>query len=291
MQAINRLILGTVQFGLDYGINNLSGRPNQQLVNEILTAAYNSGIRCLDTAEAYGSSHKVIGEFHRKHPDKIFDIITKLPHHVDGSIAKKIEEYLDELKVTNLQGLLFHSFQSYETNKTAIRALNEHKRSGKVKYIGVSVYTNEQAEEVIKDDYIDIIQLPFNLFDNINLRGELLGKIKASGKQVHTRSAFLQGLFFVPDINSHKAVKSLQPQIEYLYKLSNEINIPIQKMALNYCLQQANIDNVLIGVDNIMQLEQNLKNADCVLSDKIIDEINHIKIEDSNLLNPSLWHQ
>jgi aryl-alcohol dehydrogenase-like predicted oxidoreductase len=48
---------------------------------------------------------------------------------------------------------------------------------------------------------------------------------------------------------------------------------------------------VLIGVDNIMQLEQNLKNADCVLSDKIIDEINHIKIEDSNLLNPSLWHQ
>ena len=50
----NKLILGTVQFGLDYGINNKLGKPNFKQSCEILSKAFDNGITTLDTAEAYG---------------------------------------------------------------------------------------------------------------------------------------------------------------------------------------------------------------------------------------------
>lgn len=291
MQAINKIVLGTVQFGLSYGINNTSGKPTQQTVNEILNTAYSSGIRCLDSAEAYGDAHEVIGRFHRENPNNIFDVITKLPHHIDGNLGEKIELYLKQLNITQLEGLLFHSCQTYKDNKQSIGLLNTYKRSGKVKYLGVSVYTNEQMEDVIEDQDIDIIQLPFNLFDNSNMRGDVLKKAKAKGKLIHTRSAFLQGLFFTSLQKESSIVQSLRNELSYIHQLSKQSHIPLQKIALNYCLQQPDIDNVLIGVDNLNQLKQNLGDADCSLTEEIIAEINKIHIKNVDLLNPSLWNQ
>ena len=65
---VNKLILGTVQFGLEYGINNLKGKPDKKTVFEILSYANNKGIKYLDTAELYGDAHNLIGEFHKSNP-------------------------------------------------------------------------------------------------------------------------------------------------------------------------------------------------------------------------------
>ena len=62
------------------------------------------------------------------------------------------------------------------------------------------------------------------------------------------------------------------------------------KLALNYCLEQKTIDNVLIGVDSKKQLEDNLRVVGQRLETSIVDDINNIKITNSNLLNPSLWN-
>lgn len=291
MQAISKLVLGTVQFGLNYGINNTSGKPGQQAVNEMLRAAYYAGIRCLDTAEAYGNAHEVIGAFHDNYPDQKFNIITKLPHHIDGSIAAKIEKYLAELNVNQLQGLLFHSYQTYADNKPALNLLDNYKRNNKVKYIGVSVYTNAQMADVMTDERIDIIQLPFNLFDNANQRGEILSEAKERGKTIHTRSAFLQGLFFTPVQSESKIAKLLADELSYIRQLSYNWSISLQQIALNYCIQNPGIDNVLIGVDNLSQLQQNLNDAGISLPQQLIIEIDKIKIQNVDLLNPSLWNQ
>ncbi|WP_448699657.1 aldo/keto reductase [Mucilaginibacter sp. AW1-3] len=291
MQAINKIVLGTVQFGLNYGINNTTGKPTQQTVNAILNAAHQSGVRCLDTAEAYGNAHDIIGQFHRQYPHQVFNVITKLPHHIDEKIEDKIEKYLDELHVKQLEGLLFHSYQTYKDNQQSVGRLNTYKNNGKVKHLGVSVYTNQQMEDVIADDNISIIQLPFNLFDNINQRGQAIKKAKARGKIIHTRSAFLQGLFFSSLQNPNETVKALINELTYIQQLSARTEISIQKMALNYCLQQPDIDHILIGVDTLEQLNQNLANADESLTAGIINSINDIRIKNSDLLNPSLWKQ
>jgi len=290
INKIHKLILGTVQFGIDYGINNPTGKPNEVEVEKILMRAYEAGIRCLDTAEAYGTAHHIIGNFHRKHPDFRFDIITKIPANFNGSFSAKIESYLSELNVDSLKSFLFHSFDSYRKNKQEVVKLNSLKTDHKIDSIGVSAYTNLQIEEILQDELIDVIQLPFNLLDNMNLRGEILGKINDKGKIVHTRSAFLQGLVFVEPDNDNKIVKTLKPELDYLQKVAIGNNISMQKLAINYCLQQPLIQNVLIGVDNLDQLNQNLSDAGYLLPSNLIKQIDEITVNDVDLLNPSLWN-
>ena len=62
MDSSTKLILGTVQFGLNYGVNNQSGQVSKESVETILSLAGNKGIKILDTSSAYGASEKVLGE-------------------------------------------------------------------------------------------------------------------------------------------------------------------------------------------------------------------------------------
>ena len=73
-----KLILGTVQLGKDYGINNTTGQPNFLQSQAILTTAYDNNIRFLDTAESYGKSHQVARDFHKTNTDKRFKVFSKL---------------------------------------------------------------------------------------------------------------------------------------------------------------------------------------------------------------------
>jgi aryl-alcohol dehydrogenase-like predicted oxidoreductase len=286
----NKLILGTVQMGLPYGINNTIGKVSLENSHDILEYAFNHGIQILDSAEAYGNAHEVIGSFHRNHPNKLFEIITKLPHQIDADISKKVETYLVDLEVSQLYALLFHSFSSYKENIDNFEVLIQLKNRGKIKHIGVSVYTNQEVEEVLLNDDVDIIQLPFNLFDNSNLRGEILTKAKAKGKTIHTRSALLQGLFFKDIHSDNTTVKSLKNELLELSNISKTSKTPIVQLAINYCLQQTTIDNVLIGVYSKQQLKNNIESLNYTLENDIICEIDTIKVDDINLLNPSLWN-
>ena len=188
---MRKLILGTVQMGLDYGINNSFGKISNEESHKILLKAYSSGITTLDTAEAYGNAHQVIGVFHKDHPDNKFHIVTKVPHNIEAnSIEIKVKEYLKDLEVNCLDVLMFHSFESFINNPKAIDVLVDLKLKGYINHIGVSVYTNDQMEYLLNEDEISVIQLPFNLLDNINIRGNLIKQLKAKGKIIHTRSAF-----------------------------------------------------------------------------------------------------
>jgi aryl-alcohol dehydrogenase-like predicted oxidoreductase len=280
----DKLILGTVQFGLNYGINNTKGKPEKENVFQILSYAYESGIKYLDTAELYGNAHDLIGEFHKKYPEKKFEIITKFPYEFGSTLEDKINTYLDQLRVNHLHAILFHSFESYVNHSTELK--------GKIKNvdkIGVSVYTNEQIEVVTKDININIIQIPFNLFDNINHRGNVLLKAKQKNKIIHTRSAFLQGLFFMKKDNKNKIRVKLEKELEIISNVCSKYSISVGSLALNYCLNQPSIDGVLIGVDNLSQLEENISYLNSDISDLYINDINTIKIEDAEILNPSLW--
>ncbi len=287
--STHKLILGTVQMGLDYGINNPNGQISLENSHAILKDAFDKGINILDSAEAYGNAHQVIGSFHKKYPKRKFEVITKLPHQFNSNINDKVNLYLEDLHVSELHALLFHSFSSYEENISNFKVLIDLKARAKIKYIGVSVYTNEEIEAVLLNDEVDIIQLPFNLFDNTNLRGDILEKAKSKSKIIHTRSALLQGLFF-KDINAeNQAVQNLKDEMTILLGITKSSKTSIAQLALNYLLQQMVIDNVLIGVDSLVQLENNIEALKKPLEASTIAEINKINVTDSNLLNPSLW--
>ena len=289
MNYINKLLLGTVQFGLNYGINNSIGQPDKEVVFDILSYAFENGIKYLDTAELYGNSHELIGEFHKLFPTKKFNVITKFPHVIEDRLDNKINSYLNQLNIDQLEAILFHSFDSYVNYRSNLTNLIKLKNKS-IKYIGVSVYTNEQMIEVIDDINIDIIQIPFNLFDNLNLRGELITKAKLKNKIIHSRSAFLQGLFFMKNNTNNLVRINLENEFKILDKIVLKSSFPIGSLALNYCLAQTNIDNVLIGVDSLSQLKENILFANNKIPKKYLDEINRIRIKKIDLLNPTLWN-
>ena len=287
----NKLILGTVQMGLSYGINNFTGKISFKNSCEILLKAFESGISTLDTAEAYGNSHQVIGEFHKLNSKIKFDIITKIPHDIDVNlIEEKVKTYIKDLNVDCLEVLMFHSFDSYKNNRQIVDRLNSIKSQGLIKNIGVSIYTNNQIEALLLDDAISVVQMPFNLLDNESVRGELMQKLKDTGKIVHTRSAFLQGLFFKENSDTNAVFQKLSSELIEVRSIANDENISISNLALGYCLRQKNIDQVLIGVDSISQLIDNIESANYILNQEVVNKINAVQVENLDLLNPSLWN-
>ena len=287
---MNKLILGTVQMGLNYGINNSLGKVTFENSCDILLKAFELGIDELDTAEAYGNAHQVIGDFHRLNPNIKFKVVTKIPHDVDVDKNKqKIRTYINDLNVDYLEILMFHSFDTYQKNKQIIPVLTNLKNQGIIKNIGVSVYTNSQIETLLLDDEITVVQMPFNLLDNESIRGDLMTKLKAKGKIIHTRSAFLQGLFFKEDSDDGSIFQKLYNELNTIKDIAKEENISISNLALSYCLCQENIDQVLIGVDSVSQLMENLKALNYKIEPKAVAKINAIKVKDLDLLNPSLW--
>lgn len=289
-----KIVLGTVQFGLNYGVNNTNGKPSYKNVKLILDYAFSNNILILDTAEAYGDSQEIIGKYIKETANK-FNIITKYSSSrkdLPNSIYQRIKKNISTLGVDYIHGYLFHSFSDYEKYFNLFKEeFIKLKNEGLLKKIGVSIYDNEEMERVMENDLIDIIQLPFNLFDNKNKRGKLLQKAKVKNIEIHTRSIFLQGLFF-KNINELKGnIQEFKPYLHKINEISSNNNLKINELALKYGVNQENIDYVLIGVDNVNQLKENIDtlNKKGENEEKIFNEINSINILNNELLNPSKW--
>lgn len=290
---IEKIILGTVQLGLNYGINNRLGKPNESEALSILAEAEASGIKYLDTAAAYGNSEKLIGKFN-KSTDTPFSVITKFHGTSENNVEEQITEALKRLNKNKIEGFLYHSFKDFKNSPKLLNKLTQEQRVNRIGKIGVSVYENFEVDELLKYPEVQIIQIPFNLLDNTSKRAEILKKAKKAGKIIHTRSVFLQGLFF-SDINKlPKSLLPLRPYLERLKSVAIENKISLNEMAIAYSLSQSFIDGVLIGVDNKEQLKNNIKViSKGILAKNIIDDINNILVpEDLNyLLNPVNWNK
>lgn len=276
---INKIVLGTVQFGLQYGVNS-AGRPSQEVVKGILNEAAKGGIETLDTSSAYGNSEEVLGESITT-PGQ-FKIVSKYPKG-ETPVDEMFNGSLKRLKVNQLYGYLLHHFEVYKSNPSVWDEFVALKESGKVQKIGFSLYTPDELEFILENGSpFDLIQVPFNIFDKKFL--PYMKDLHEKGVEIHVRSTFLQGLFF-KDRNA--LPEKLLPMKKYLLHLdefSKNSGLSISEIALNYNLQNPYIDGVLIGVDNVEQLQMNLNSV----KDIPIDI--EIEVKEQELLNPVNWN-
>jgi aryl-alcohol dehydrogenase-like predicted oxidoreductase len=291
LYTLDKLILGTVQMGIPYGINNHSGKPDSETSFEILDLAYVNGIRMLDTAESYGNSHQVIGDYHRNHSTNLFNVITKLaPNSSDGDIRMHVEKDLKELNLNKLGGYMFHSFQSFRNSHSGAETLSCLRNEGLIDKWGVSVYTNDELEFVINETDMDLVQLPFNVLDNRKQRGLLLKAASKKGMEIHVRSIFLQGLFFMNPEQLPEKLTPLKPYFLQLNALIRQAGNTMQDVCMAYALAQPEINKILIGVDTPVQLKHNL---DSIIGSKVdaglLQEISEIDVQQTALLNPVNW--
>lgn len=285
---MSKIILGTVQFGLNYGINNTRGKVPVQEAHRILDYAYSKGIMTLDTAAGYGDSEEIIGDYLVSNSDKKFEITTKV-NCSEIPLEKQLHESLRKLKVDKVEVLMLHSFELYEKFKSQLTLFCKQNKGICFNQIGVSVYSNQEVAVLNLDPNIDRIQSPFNLLDNQSKRGKVYSAIQSKGKTVDTRSVFLQGLFFKAANDLPTNLMSLREPLEKLKGIAQSNLLKIEELAIGYALSMNFIDNVLIGVDSLDQLKGNLSALTKTLSKQTVDEINTISIQNTNLLNPSLW--
>jgi uncharacterized protein len=283
----NKIILGTVQFGLDYGINNTAGKPTEQKVFELLNYAFKRNVRILDTADAYGSATELLGNYHESHFTP-FLINTKFKKST-LSVQKQLDASLKSLKTDQVNTYFYHSFEDFITFPELLKELIELKEQNTIKKIGVSVYSNIELKLALENIEVDVIQLPFNLLDNLSQRGKLLAESKIKGKEIQVRSVFLQGLFFKKTEELPKSIKRLKPYLEDILIIAKDAKIPMEHLALQYALQQKEIDHVIIGVDNIEQLQRNLSFSQMQLPTGVIETINKIIVKETELLYPKNW--
>lgn len=284
----SKVILGTVQFGLDYGINNASGKPSKRLVFDMLDYAYQHDIKILDTADAYGNASEILGNYNTLNRDRFF-INTKFKKNA-LPIIEQLKITLEQLQTIKINTYFYHSFNDFKCFPELIIELKELKGKNLIEKIGLSVYENEEFKAAIESKEIDVIQLPFNMLDNNTQRGKLLKDAKSKGKEIQIRSVFLQGLFFKPFNEIPVKLSSLIPYLQKIRSLAKGNSLTIEQLALQYAVQQPEIDQIIIGVDNLLQLQTNLKYIKEPIPEEIIKSINKINVKETELLYPKNWN-
>lgn len=283
-----KLALGTAQFGLDYGINNKRGKIPEKEVFKILNFAFQNGIDVLDTAYAYGDSEKVIGQFIQENKTN-FKIVSKLPSDNIQNVENIFNTSLKRFHLDNIYGYLIHDFNAFVKEPEIWDILKQFKIQGKINKVGFSLYHPKEAEFLLeKNIQMDMVQVPFSIFDQ--RFSKIFPLLEEKRIEVHVRSIFLQGLIFKnPDVLKGDFAK-IKDRLLFLRVLSEEINIPLSAIFINFAVLNAFIDKVIIGIDSIENLKENIKALNYQNEVKnVYNKLLSLKEEDENITLPINW--
>ncbi len=289
---MSKLCLGTVQFGLKYGVKNVLGRqPDRRECYEIIDSAIQLGITCFDTASAYGTAESLLGGYSwgSVAPQIISKLSPDCPDD-DRVVAAKIRESLRCLGQTRLYGYMLH--RASDMQKKAIMAgMMTAKERGQVKKIGVSVYEPEEALEAVDDVRMDIIQIPYNVLDKRLDEAGFFAKAKKNNKEIYARSAFLQGLLLMKPDEAEKRVSQSGELIAEFQDFAREQGYTPAEAALLYSLCHDGIDYVVFGVETVGQLMMNIAIQNKMVGfDSCYGELKKMFVDvPREIIVPSLW--
>ena len=203
---LEKLGLGTVQFGQAYGVSNMRGQVPKAEAAAILDRAAKAGIRLLDTAANYGDAETVLAALntapfphrHQDHRTEAWPGCGGRPRAAIGDSAEGPTRLLVHA-ASDLQGA---------DGKALWAALRRLRDEGVFRKIGISVYVADDPARLAARFRPDVMQLPFSLLDQRLLADGTLARLSDLGVEVHARSLFLQGLLFLetlPDKLRHAA--------------------------------------------------------------------------------------
>jgi len=292
-----KLGIGTVQFGLDYGLSNQEGKTSPEEVVKILDVAAQNGVRIIDTAALYGASEEILGKSlplnHR------FAIVTKTPQFSKKSLnsndAQLLENIfhrsLEQMKQTSLYGLLVHRVEDLfaKNGHLLIKRMIELKQRGLVEKVGVSVYTGQQIDRVTESYPIDLIQVPVNVLDQRLLLSGHFSKLKKAGIEIHARSVFLQGLLLMEVESVRSFFDPIKPVLYEYRTFLNSKGLTLVEGAIAFIKQVSEIDCMIIGINDIKQLKTNLNSFTRSYNDSLFTEFRKFSLNEAKYLDPPLW--
>ena len=286
-----RLALGSVQFGVAYGVTNKEGKVSRGEVNNILATAEKNGIKIIDTAPGYGDSEAVLGQCSVNR----FSVISKIPSMQKGSfefdIERSVRASLTTLEIDCLHGIMLHDERDAigDDSNRIFDELSELKRKGLVNGIGASFYNPEALAKAMDMHEIDIIQIPANCLDQRFHKSGLLRLAKEKSMEVHARSLFLQGLLLSKMESLPEALTPHKGEISGYFEYARQNGLTPLELALAYLDKNSNIDYGVVGciteeqLNEIISAYRNIESANVDLDFDILSSSSNL------LVNPSLW--
>ena len=265
-------VLGTVQFGIEYGAANHRGLPSETEVHTILSAAAEVGVTHLDTARAYGQSEPRIGAAMARGLRERLGAITKLrplddvpgfapPGWARAAFEASVADSLRALQTSDVDVLLLHRAADLSKGNGAIRdCLRELRESGVAKVTGVSVTDPTELLSVLSDPEVGYVQMPFNLVDSRWVTPQVTAALVSRPDViVAVRSVFLQGLLVGGD-------KARWPDIdgvdtEKIRRTIDELVVDLGRaspadLCLAYVLGHEWVTSVVVGADTEQQVRE-----------------------------------
>ena len=282
---VEKLGIGTAQFGQRYGISNKFGKVSQSEAENILNLAKLNSIDIIDTAISY-NSESCLGNIGVKE----YKVVTKLPPVPNG--VKNICEWIDlqiksslkRLRVNSVYGLLLHNSEDYKNSE--LREKFKSLKADKIIHkIGVSIYSPNELNNLPCENEIDIVQAPINLVDQRLVDSGWLKKLNSYGVEVHARSVFMQGLLLMPKKLIPQSFMAWSSLWNKWHDWLNRENITAIEACLHYVFSLPYVNKVIIGFEAANQLKQIVESLKSSLNISYLD----ISSSEEYLVNPSMW--
>lgn len=283
-----KLVIGTAQFGLNYGVSNKSGKVNLEECQKIIKFAHQIGIDTIDTAIAYGDAHEILSQIGTNN----FKIISKLPDLSEKNQVSTITELfyssLRSLNRKSIYAFMFHSAQDLLSKNSLnfYNELNSIKKYGLLEKIGVSVYNPSDLKVILNYFDIDIIQVPLNIFDTRFLEIINSNNFKVKNIEVHIRSVFLQGLLLMCAEDIPNSFFKWKLHFQKWETFNSKNNISKLESAIQFVKRINSVDKIVVGVESLSQLQQIYEAYN---STKRITFNAHLTLDDEQLINPKNW--
>lgn len=265
---LSRLGIGTVQWGLDYGVANVNGRPGPEQIDAMLTEAHTAGVNFLDTARAYGDSETVIGEALRRTQLADRFVICSKFKYAGGDPAEEAERSIREsLSCLKLESLPFYLLHHAEN---AFRpgvwpAMLRGRDRGYTKRLGVSISKDaiDLLRRTMKLEGMEAVQIPLNVFDVQLVTSGILDELAGRGVTVFVRSVFLQGVIGMAEEKVPEYLKDIIPFKRRFNDLAKSIGRDVWELACMFPLSLPGVSAVVIGCERPEQLRQNIRLTQC----------------------------
>ena len=265
---ISKMTLGTVQLGMNYGIANHNGKPDEEKSFAILRSALEGGVTSLDTARAYGDSEQVIGRFLKTWEGAKPFITTKIPTlqgetpaELEAFVVNSIEVSLENLGVSGVDAVMLHTAGDIFTHgRAAVDALSALIRRGYAKQVGVSVYNADEINEMLKYKELSVTQVPMSIFDQRLIASGTMEQLKEREITVFVRSVFLQGLFFLdPDMMEDPIlIEHAAPKIRILREIAGAEGMSVAQLAIAFMRDCVGVTSLVLGADTPAQVRDNI---------------------------------
>ena len=288
-RTISKISLGTVQFGLSYGVTNNSGQISFKESKDIIDLARQSGIDTLDTAIAYGNSEEVLGQIGVDN----WNVITKIPEaqlgidNIDAWLKQQIERSIGRLGIAKLHAVMLHSTAVLSSDNASKywNALQELKQQGFINKIGYSIYNPDELDNHYINFHPDIVQAPYNVVDNRLETSGWLQRMSEDSVEIHARSVFLQGLLLMSQEQRPAYFRKWDQLWDKWHRWLEIEKTTALEAALWFALKDKRITTMVIGVNSAEQLKEIIDVSKKNIGLNLVD----FSSSDIKLINPSEW--